>query len=210
MMLRNRSFIRIHENPRLSFATESLPPKFGSGRLRGRFRRTIHARSIEKSVALMITAGVAPAGPVSLGVLADAASQSMSGFGPGIVGRTLLRSPTRMALVLLMQFLSAWLAAWLAGRFATRRGLSRTVRRRWQWISLLFGPAAVLTLASLHAQPVTIVCDECRRKRVIDNVKCEHCGAAQQAAASDGTEIIGTLHRTAGSSSSEAAAELAV
>ena len=144
-------------------------------------------------VALIITAGLAPAGPVSLGVLADAASQSMSGFGPGIVGRTLLRSPTRTVLVLLVQFLSAWLAAWLAGRFAARRGMSRTVCRRWQWISLFWGPAAALTLASLH-----------------DNDNCEHCGAAQQAPASDGTEIIGTLPRRAGSSSSEAAAELAV
>ena len=161
-------------------------------------------------VALGITAGVAPAGPVILGGLVDATSQGIRGFGPGVVGRTLRRRPKRVALVLLVQLLPAAFAAWLAGRLAARRGRSPAVRRRWQWISLLFGPAAALTLASLHAQPVTIMCGECRRKRVIENDGCEHCGAAHRPPASDGTEIFGTMPRASGSSSSEAAAELAV
>jgi hypothetical protein len=74
------------------------------------------------------------------------------------------------------------------------------VRHRWQWLGLLLDPAAALTLASLHAQPVTIVYIECRRKRVIDS----DCCAAQQPPASDGTEIIGTLSQGTGSSGSEA------
>ena len=181
--------------------------------------RVIEVRTIAHSLpalplpvclTLGITAGIAPAGPVAVVRLVDVASQSISGFGPGIIGRTLLRSPTRTAVVLLVQLLSAWFSVWLAGRFAMRRGMSAVARRRWQWISLLLGPAAALTLASLHAQPVMTVCGGCQRKRVIDNDDCEYCGAAQQPPATDGTEIFGTLTRATGSSGSAAKAELAV
>ena len=135
-------------------------------------------------------ATITPAGPILVAGILDAASQEMNGQSPGLLGRQILRDPTRSLLVLSIMLASAFWSALAARHSATRRGFTGHRRLVWISIGLAFGPAGWLTLRSLYRRPARVAC---HRQRVVDREDCEHCGKSFESPEKNGTEILKSI-----------------
>jgi hypothetical protein len=72
---------------------------------------------------------------------------------------------------------------------ARRYAYSRARCIGWALCGLLFGPIGLLLMLAIQQWPSRIACHACRKPRVVDRDRCEHCGAYQAQPATDGTEI---------------------
>jgi hypothetical protein len=89
------------------------------------------------------------------------------------------------ALTLLSAAVGAALCLFLARCYAF--SFARSVG--WALCGLLFGPVGLLLMFAIQQWPARIACHACRKPRVIDRERCEHCDARHAQPATDGTEI---------------------
>ncbi len=78
------------------------------------------------------------------------------------------------------------LAGWRLGR-----RYSFTAKRHaiWALFNLFFGIPGLLAFISVQEWPTRERCDNCGKLRVVNNERCEHCGAGFPASKKNGTEI---------------------
>ena len=122
--------------------------------------------------------------------LADAASQTINGTGPGTFIRFLMFDPLAALFALDVVILLSALSGWLAYRTAGRYGFTKSETRWWLSLALLLGPAGLLTLLCLRAWPVQQICHACGKLRPEDLALCVNCETAAEAPPHDGTEIL--------------------
>jgi hypothetical protein len=88
---------------------------------------------------------------------------------------------------LLLALTAGW---WLVRRIARACALSRTQSKLWSWSVLLLGLAASLAMIAIYRKVYRETCTKCSEPRRVDLTHCEHCGAAWEALASEGIEIV--------------------
>ena len=81
------------------------------------------------------------------------------------------------------------LSAGLAGRISRRLGDTKRTQFAWAFGVFWLGLYGVLMLLALREWPARVPCPNCGRRRVVTREACEHCGAAFDRPARDGTEI---------------------
>src|SRR5262249_24705058 len=89
------------------------------------------------------------------------------------------------ALTLLSAAACAVACVLLARRYAF--GGARCLR--WGVIGAPFRPGGFLLMLAREEWAARVPCPSCRRPRLVDRERCEHCGAAHARPAADGTEI---------------------
>lgn len=70
-----------------------------------------------------------------------------------------------------------------------RRSLCRRDQLRWLAIAPLLGVAVPLAVLSLHSRVATAVCDQCGKRKRVDDATCPHCHADWSAPPRSGIEI---------------------
>jgi hypothetical protein len=78
---------------------------------------------------------------------------------------------------------------WLGLRYS----LSLPARLGWAAFYLVFGIPGLLTFLSVQEWPARESCPNCKKLRVVDREKCEHCGANFAPPEKNGTEIFAPL-----------------
>jgi hypothetical protein len=151
--------------------------------------RTTGLRTGETAFVCGMVACIPPA-ITAVAALADAASQTINGTGPGMFIRLLMLDPLAILFALAVVILLSALSGWLAYRTAGRYGFTKSETRWWLSLALLLGPAGLLTLLCLRAWPVRQICHACGKLRPEDLALCVHCETAAEAPPHDGTEIL--------------------
>lgn len=73
-----------------------------------------------------------------------------------------------------------------------RYAFTRRERLLWTTMGLLGGAPGVALMLALREWPAREPCATCGRPRVVNRIRCEHCGAEFQRPALDGTEVFQT------------------
>ncbi|HSY43057.1 MAG TPA: hypothetical protein VK811_04050, partial [Candidatus Acidoferrum sp.] len=60
---------------------------------------------------------------------------------------------------------------------------------KWAVFNLFFGLPGLLAFICVQEWPVRVACPHCKKPRMMDREKCEHCGADIEPPAKNGTEI---------------------
>jgi hypothetical protein len=99
----------------------------------------------------------------------------------------IVQSDWRFWLSFLALALAYGIAAWMLTRFYA------LPRHRWLWtlLSILCGPAILLTFLATHRLSIRTRCPKCGRRRLQRADRCEKCGAPWPTPAPTGTEIWG-------------------
>jgi hypothetical protein len=79
---------------------------------------------------------------------------------------------------------------WWVGR---RYSLTLPSRVGWAAFHLVFGIPGLLTFLSVQEWPAREACPNCKKLRVVDREKCEHCGADFAPPEKNGTEVFETM-----------------
>jgi hypothetical protein len=79
---------------------------------------------------------------------------------------------------------------WWLGR---RYHLSPAAQAGWAVFQLLFGVPGLLAFLSVQEWPVRESCPNCKKLRVVDRGRCEHCGALFAPPEKTGTEVFAPL-----------------
>lgn len=79
---------------------------------------------------------------------------------------------------------------WWLGR---RYSLSLPARLGWTAFHLIFGIPGLLAFLSVQEWPAREACPNCKKLRVVDREKCEHCGANFAPPETNGTEVFEPL-----------------
>jgi hypothetical protein len=78
---------------------------------------------------------------------------------------------------------------WLGQRYS----LSLPARLGWMAFHLGFGIPGLLTFLCVQEWPAREACPKCKKLRVLDREKCEHCGADFAPPEKNGTEVFELL-----------------
>ncbi len=95
----------------------------------------------------------------------------------------------QFVLMALLSVPAGLLSAALAWGISRRLGDTRRTQFAWAFGVFWLGIYGVLMLTALREWPARVPCPNCGRKRVVTRAACEHCGAAFDRPALDGTEI---------------------
>jgi hypothetical protein len=79
---------------------------------------------------------------------------------------------------------------WWLGR---RYRFSLAVQVGWAVFHLLFGVPGLLAFLSVQEWPAREACPNCKKLRVVDRARCEHCGAGFAPPEKTGTEVFAPL-----------------
>ena len=95
-------------------------------------------------------------------------------------------------------FFPAVICALVSWWLGLRYNFSVKARVGWGVFHLLFGIPGLLAFLAVEEWPAKECCPSCRKLRVVDREKCEHCGADFAPPATNGTEIFEqlTTHET--------------
>jgi hypothetical protein len=132
----------------------------------------------------------APLGPTAAACVADAAAQLAAGTGSGLVWKVARLDPGGALVVTGLLIAMTALCVWSARRTAGRYKLDNRTRRVWLLVSLLLGPAGLLTLWLLRDWPARERCPACSQRRPVTLAACPHCSARAPEPGLNGTEII--------------------
>jgi hypothetical protein len=88
-----------------------------------------------------------------------------------------------------LSLLSSAACALVCFLWARRYAFSGVRRIGWALCGFLFGWIGLVLLLAVQEWPARVVCPKCRKGRVVNRDTCEHCSAAHEPPAPDGTEI---------------------
>jgi hypothetical protein len=88
-----------------------------------------------------------------------------------------------------MIFLSATASALGCFLLARRNTFSQASCMGWALAGFFFGWVGFAMMLAVQEWPARIACPKCRKHRVVNRDRCEHCGAPHSAPVPDGTEI---------------------
>jgi hypothetical protein len=135
---------------------------------------------------------------VQSGLLAATMNPVLAAASPWIFGEgnEAMKAEMRLEVAGLGRSWRFWVSVWsvlvLCGVMSWRLASAYALPRgRWLWmvVSLIFGPAVVLTFVATHRLPTWVRCATCRRFRLRGGERCGKCGATWPKAEPTGTEI---------------------